>query len=46
MMMIDMKNLNVTMRICWNIFLDYDDYPFTKLFNNVMVKCLRLLQFH
>ena len=46
MMMMDIKNLNVTMKICSNVFLNYDDYPFSKLFNNVMIKWLRFLQFH
>ena len=46
MMMLDMKNLTVTMKICSNVFLDYDDYPFSKLFNNVMTKWLRFLQLH
>lgn len=44
MMMMDMKNLNVTIKICSNVFLDYD-YPFPKLFSNVMIKWLRFLQF-
>ena len=46
MMMLDMKNLTVTMKICSNGFLDYDDYPFSKLFNNVMIKWLRFQQLH
>ena len=46
MMMMDIKNLNVTMKMCSNVFLNHDDYPFSELFNNVMIKWLRFLQFH
>ena len=28
-----MRNFNVTMKICSNGFLDYDDSPLSKLFN-------------
>ena len=49
MMMMDMKNVNVMMKIHSNVFSDYDDYTFSKHFNNVMlvmINWLRLLQFY